>query len=126
MIPSHIDMDVMDDSELEEPHSAYDASVSSASSLHYGTISPGEYTVVAQLYRKVKELQEANAELGAHNRIVHARLARAERDALEIKRVYDEIGEEIGAEADVELSDASDGMQVQRAQMVQPTVRAWA
>ena len=94
--------------------------------MHYGTISPGEYTVVAQLYRKVKDLQEANAELGARNRIVHARLAHAKHDALEIKRVYDEIGEEIGAEADVELSDASDGMQVRRAQMVQPTVRAWA
>ena len=63
MIPSHIDTDVMDDSEPEAPHSAYDASVSSASSLHYGTISPGEYTVMAQLYRRVKELQEANAEL---------------------------------------------------------------
>ena len=109
MIPSRIDTNVTDDSEPEEPHSAYDASVSSASSSHYGTISPGEYAVVAQLYRKVEELQEANAELGARNRIVHARLARAERDALEIKRVYDEIGEEIGAEADVELSDASDG-----------------
>ena len=122
MIPSHIDTDVTDDSELEELHSAYDASVSSASSSHYRTISPGEYAVVAQLYRKVKELQEANAELGAHNRIVHARLACAEHDALETKRVYDEIGEEIGVEADVELSDASDGMQVWRARMAQPTV----
>ena len=126
MIPSHIDMDVTDDSEPEEPHSAYNASVSSASSLHYRTISPGEYAVVAQLYRKVKELQEANAELGARNRIVHARLARAERDTLETKCVYDEIGEEIGVEADVELSDASDGTQVRRARMAQPTVRVWA
>ena len=126
MIPSHIDMDITDDSEPEEPHSAYDASVSSASSSHYGTISPGEYAVMAQLYSRVKELQEANAELGAHNRIVHAQLARAECDALEIKCVYDEIGEEIGVEADVELSDASDGMQVRRARMAQPTVQAWA
>ena len=126
MIPSHIDMDITDDSEPEEPHSAYDASVSLASSSHYRTISPGEYAVMAQLYHKVKELQEANAELGARNRIVHARLARAKRDTLETKRVYDEIGEEIGVEADVELSDASDGTQVQRAQMAQPTVRAWA
>ena len=109
MIPPRIDTDVTLDSEPEEPHSAYDASVSSATSSHYGTISPGEYAVVAQLYRKVEELQEANAELGARNRIVHERLARAERDALEIKRVYDEIGEEIGAEADVELSDARGG-----------------
>ena len=122
MIPSHIDTDVTDNSEPEEPHSAYDASVLSASSLHYGTISSGEYAVVAQLYRKVKELQEANAELGAHNHIVHAWLACAERDTLEIKHVYDEIGEEIGAEADVELSDASDGMQVRRARMAQPMV----
>ena len=67
MIPSHIDMDVTDNSEPEELHSAYDASVSSASSSHYGTISPGEYAVVAQLYCKVKELQEVNAELGVHN-----------------------------------------------------------
>ena len=126
MIPSHIDTDGMDDSEPDEPHSAYDASVSSASSSHYGTISPGEYAVVAQLYCKVEELQEANAELGACNRIFHAQLARAKHDALEIKHVYDEIGEEIGAEADVELSDTNDGMQVWRAQMVQPTVQAWA
>ena len=116
----------MDDSEPEAPHSAYDASVSSASSSHYGTISPGEYAVMAQLYRRVKELQEANAELGARNHIIHARLACAECDALEIKHVYDEIGEEIGVEADVELSDASDGTQVRRARMAQPTVRAWA
>ena len=90
MIPSHIDTDITDDSELEELHSAYNASVSSASSSHYGTISPGEYTVVAQLYRKVKELQEANAELGVRNCIVHARLAHTERDALEIKCIYNE------------------------------------
>ena len=126
MIPSHIDMDVTDDSEPEEPHSAYDASVSSALSLLYRTISPGEYTVMAQLYRKVKELQEANAELGERNRIVHAWLACAERDVLETKRVYDEIGEEIGVEADVELSDASDGTQVRRARMAQPMVQASA
>ena len=75
MIPSHIDTDGTDDSEPDKLHSAYDASVSSASSLHYGTISPGEYAVMAQLYRKVKELQEANAELGARNCIVHAWLA---------------------------------------------------
>ena len=115
MIPSHIDTDVMDNSELEELHSAYDASVSLASSSHYGTISPGEYAVVAQLYCKVKELQEANAELGARNRIVYARLAHAEHDALEIKHVYNEVGDEIGAEADVELSDVSDRTQVRRA-----------
>ena len=115
MIPLHIDTDITDDSEPEEPHSAYDASVSLASSSHYGTISPGEYAVVAQLYCKVKELQEANAELGVRNHIVHARLACAKRDMLEIKCVYNEIGEEIGAEADVELSDASDGRQVRRA-----------
>ena len=120
MIPSHIDMDVMDDLEPEEPHSAYNASVSSALSSHYRTIFPGEYTVVAQLYCRVKELQEVNTELGACNHSVHAWLAHTECDALEIKRVYDEIGEEIGMEADVELSDTSDGMQVQRAQMAQP------
>ena len=40
--------------------------------------------------------------------------------ALKIKCVYNEIGKEIGVEADVELSDASDGTQVWRAQMVQP------
>ena len=33
----------------------------------------------------------------------------------EIKCVYDKIGKEIGVEADVELSDMSDGTQVQRA-----------
>ena len=126
MIPLHIDTDGMDDSELDELHSVYNATVSSASSSHYRTISPGEYAVMAQLYRKVKELQEVNAELGACNRIVHAQLARTEHDALEIKRIYDELGEEIGAEADVELSDTSDGMQVRRARMVQPMVRVWA
>ena len=123
MIPLHIDTDIMDDSELEEPHSVYDASVLLALSSHYGTIYPGEYVVVTQLYRKVEELQEENAELGVCNRIVHAQLACAEHDVLEIKCVYDEIGEEIGAEADVELSDASDGMQVRRAQMVCPLGR---
>ena len=126
MIPSHIDMDGTDDSEPDELHSVYDASVSSASSSHYGTISPGEYTVVAQLYCKVEELQEVNTELGARNHIVHAWLACAEHDVLEIKHIYDEIGEEIGAEADVELSDMNDGMQVWRARMVQPMVKAWA
>ena len=115
MIPSHIDTDVTDDSEPEAPHSAYNASVLSASSSHYGTISPGEYAVMAQLYCRVKELQEANAELGVRNCIIHARLARTKCDTLEIKRVYDEIGEEIGVEADVELSDVSDGTQVRRA-----------
>ena len=78
MIPSHIDMDVMNDLELEELHSAYDASISLASSSQYRTISPGEYAVMAQLYRKVEELQEANTELGVHNCIVHAWLACAE------------------------------------------------
>lgn len=111
--PPPINTDITPDLEREEPHSAYDASVSSATSSrsasYFGTISPGEYAVVAQLYRKVEELQEANAELGARNRVVHERLARAERDALEIKRVYDEIGEEIGADADMELSDTGDG-----------------
>ncbi|KAF8530911.1 hypothetical protein JB92DRAFT_2854272 [Gautieria morchelliformis] len=104
-IPPPINTDVTLGSEPEAPQSAYDASVSSATSSHFGPISSGEYAVVAQLYRKVEELQEANAELGARNAIVHERLARAERDALEIKRVYDEIGEEIGADADGELSD---------------------
>ena len=75
MIPLHIDMDVMDNSEPEEPHSAYNASISSALSSHYRTISPGEHAVMAQLYCKVKELQEVNAELGAHNHIVHVQLA---------------------------------------------------
>ena len=75
MIPLHIDMDITDDSEPEELHAAYNASISSASSLHYGTISPGEYAVMAQLYCKVEELQEVNAELGVHNCIVHAWLA---------------------------------------------------
>ena len=35
--------------------------------------------------------------------------------ALKIKCVYNEIGKEIVVEADVELSDASDGTQAQRA-----------
>ena len=126
MIPSHIDMDIMDDLEPEELHSAYDASISSALSSHYRTIFPGEYTDVAQLYCRVEELQEVNTELGACNHIVHAWLVRTKCDALEIKHVYDEIGEEIGMEADVELSDTSDGMQVWRARMAQPTVQAWA
>ena len=56
MIPSCIDMDITDDLEPEELHSVYDASISLASSLHYRTISPGEYTVMAQLYHKVEEL----------------------------------------------------------------------
>ena len=123
IIPLHIDTDLTDDLELEEPHSVYDASVSLAPSLHYGTIYPGEYAVVAQLYRKVEELQEVNAELGVHNCIVHVWLAHPEHDALEIKCVYDEIGEEISTEADVELSDASDGTQVRRARMVRPPGR---
>ena len=120
MIPSRIDTDIMDDSKPEEPHSVYEPSILLALSSHYGTIYPGEYAVVAQLYHKVKELQEVNAELGARNRIVHVRLARAKLDALEIKCVYDEIGEEICAEADVELSDVSDGTQVRRARMARP------
>ena len=33
----------------------------------------------------------------------------------EFKFIYDEIGKEIGVEADVELSDVSDGMQVRMA-----------
>ena len=123
MIPLCIDTDIMDDSELEELHSVYNASILLALSLHYGTIYPGEHVVMAQLYCKVEELQEANAELGARNCIVHAWLAHAKHDMLEIKCVYDEIGEEIGAEADVELSDTSDGMQVQRARMVRPPGR---
>ena len=75
---------------------------------------------MAQLYCKVEKLQEVNAELGVCNCIVHVQLAHAERDMLEIKCVYDEIGEEISAEADVELSDVSDGMQVWRARMACP------
>jgi hypothetical protein len=108
-IPPPISTDLPFDSDREAPQSAYDASVSSATSSHFDPISAGEYAVVAQLYRKVEELQEANAELGARNFIIHERLARAERDALEIKRVYDEIGEEIDAEADGELSEPGDG-----------------
>ena len=115
MIPLRIDMDVTDDLEPEELHSAYDPSVSLALSSHNRTISPSEYAVVAQLYCKVKELQEVKTELGVHNRIVHAWLACTKHDVLEIKHIYDEIGKEIGAEADVELSDMSDGMQVRRA-----------
>ena len=120
MIPLHIDTDIMDDSKLEEPHSVYEPSILLALSSHYGTIYPGEYAVMAQLYHEVEELQEANAELGVRNRIVHVWLARAERDVLEIKCIYDEIGEEICAEADVELSDASDRTQVRRARMARP------
>ena len=38
IIPLHIDTDITDNLEPEEPHSVYDASVLSAPSLHYGTI----------------------------------------------------------------------------------------
>ena len=124
-VPSPIDTDVTLESEREETYSGYDASVSSATSSrsasYLGTISPGEYAVVTQLYRKVEELQEANAELGAHNRIVHERLARAERDALEIKRVYDEIGEEMGVEADAEMSDIGGDVRASVGGMETPT-----
>ncbi|KAF8514840.1 hypothetical protein BU17DRAFT_68202 [Hysterangium stoloniferum] len=91
---------------LNSPH---DNSTSSAASSRYSTISQGEYAVVTQLYHKVEELQRANKELASRNRITQHQLAQAERNASEIKRVYDTIRDELGADADSEQSNVDNG-----------------
>ncbi|GJJ07223.1 hypothetical protein Clacol_001423 [Clathrus columnatus] len=83
----------------------YEESIASAApSVHssFSAISANEYAVVAQLYSKVEELQTANRELAARNRTTQEHLSRAERNALEIKKVYDTIRAELGSDADTD------------------------
>lgn len=98
---------IPEDAEESEPVCPnYEESVASvAPSVHsttYSAISASEYAVVAQLYRKVEELQAANRELAAKNRTTKEQLSRAERNALEIKKVYDTIRAELGSDADTD------------------------
>ncbi|KIJ49575.1 hypothetical protein M422DRAFT_66053 [Sphaerobolus stellatus SS14] len=80
-------------------------SATSTHSRSSSIISASEQAVVTQLYRKVEELQSANRDLRARNQATHEQFARAERNALEIKRVYDTIRDELGSDADEEMSD---------------------
>lgn len=78
------------------------ASVAPSARSSFSAVSAGEYAVVAQLYRKVEELQTANRELSAKNRTTKEQLSRAERNSLELKKVYDAIRVELGSDADTE------------------------